>query len=187
MEKEYDLALDISRKKGMLDFSSILDEEKLLRLHPHWFVNDLTTENHYATAQLKDHATDEIFFLSFSLVFDGDATMTLVFEGNALQKIAFFKQNGHLHARVISEDSEEKAHQAVAKYQIDLWLRGIREYVRLYMTTTINTLFFRFIMNRVILTMNPSQRKICLMIFRFTLLEVFVILLIVIGYFVFIQ
>jgi hypothetical protein len=40
-------------------------------------------------------------------------------------------------------------------------------------------------MNRMVLTMNPSQQKICLMLIRFTFLEILVILLIVVGYFIF--
>ncbi len=38
-------------------------------------------------------------------------------------------------------------------------------------------------MNRFLIPMNPSQRKICIMIYRFTVLEVVVILSILLGYF----
>ena len=37
-------------------------------------------------------------------------------------------------------------------------------------------------MNRMVLQMNPSQRKICLMISKITVVEVVVIIVIVIGY-----
>ena len=66
---------------------------------------------------------------------------------------------------------------------LTLWLQSIRQYLRLYLKTTPNTLFFRFLMNKALLKMNPSQRKISLMIYRFTLLEIVVILIILVGYF----
>jgi hypothetical protein len=43
----------------------------------------------------------------------------------------------------------------------------------------------RVILNRILIPMNPSRRKICVMICRFTVLEEVVVLLIVIGYFFF--
>ncbi len=41
-------------------------------------------------------------------------------------------------------------------------------------------------MNRIILKMTPSQRKISLMLIRLTVVEIFVILLIVVGYVIFV-
>lgn len=187
MQKDYDLALEVTGKRRMPDFSSILDEEKLLRLHPHWFINDLKKEDHRVAARIKDHATGKHFVLTFSLVFDDKHIMKLAFENDVLLDMVFYDKNGVLHASVAYRDREGAESPTEDIYSINLWIRGIREYLRLYLTTSINTLFFRLIMNRVMLPMNPSQRKISVMIFRFTLLEIFVILLIVIGYVIFVQ
>jgi hypothetical protein len=67
-------------------------------------------------------------------------------------------------------------------FGLGLWLRGIREYLRLYLSNSPNTLFFRFLMNRVMLRMNPSQRKICIMIYKITVVEIILILVIIIGF-----
>ncbi len=63
-----------------------------------------------------------------------------------------------------------------------LWIRSIQEYLRIYATTTPYTVFFRLLMNRMVLQMDPSQRKICLMLTKITVVELVVILVIVIGY-----
>ncbi len=187
MEKDYALALEASEKRNPIDFNRFLDEEKLLRLHPHWVITQIKKENHRIAARIRDHATDDRFGLSFELVFYGANRMRLVFATDDLKEIDFFLKNKELHARVIYPDTEGALEAVEEKYNISLWLRGIREYIRLYLTTSINTLFFRLLMNRVILTMTPSQRKISMMLFRFTLLEILVILLIVIGYVIFVQ
>jgi hypothetical protein len=67
-----------------------------------------------------------------------------------------------------------------------LWLRSVKEYLRMYLTNSLNARVFRYIMNRVILKMTPSQRKISLMLIRLTVVEIFIILLIVVGYVVFV-
>lgn len=63
-----------------------------------------------------------------------------------------------------------------------LWIRAIKEYIRIYLKRTPATLFFRLLMNKMILKMDPSQRKICLMMAKITAVELLVILLIVIAY-----
>ena len=56
----------------------------------------------------------------------------------------------------------------------------------MYLKNTLNTVFFRYIMNKIILKMTPSQRKISLMLIRLTVVEIFVILLILVGYVIFV-
>ncbi len=67
------------------------------------------------------------------------------------------------------------------------WLTGIREYARLYMGSTLNTLLFRFLMNKMMLRMNPSQRKISMMLIKITLVEILVFIVIVAGYLMFMK
>ena len=63
-----------------------------------------------------------------------------------------------------------------------LWIRAIQEYLRLYATTTPQTLVFRGIMNSMMLKMNPSQRKITIMLTKITVIELLVTVIIVVGY-----
>ncbi|MFC1889660.1 hypothetical protein ACFL4G_07885 [Thermodesulfobacteriota bacterium] len=184
MKKEFDLSLNIDDVKILPDFGRIIDDEKLCRLHPHWFVNEPVTDKDRFTATIMDHATDESFTFSCSISFGGPSTDILkvtVLEG-PFRSLRFFVRGSRLFAEVtyLTARPDEKTES-----DLFLWIKSIREYLRIYIIRNPATLFFRVLMNRVILTMNPSQRKICLMLFRFTLLEVLVIILIVVGYVMF--
>lgn len=183
MQKEYDLALDLKGREVSRLFRRLFDAEKLLRLHPHWFIEEMKEEGGEVSARIKDHATETYFDIRFALVFRDPAGMALDFKHESLHAITLFNKNDRLYASVSGDMAE---HELDQRYDLGLWLRSIREYLRLFITTTPNTLFFRFIMDHAILKMNPSQRKVSLMILRFTALEILVIVLIVIGYVIFV-
>lgn len=163
--------------------------DRILHLHPNWFILEFNQDSnlnpnqggHWFTALLKDYATEENFTLTGLVNFDGPGNMLLdinLFE-EFDTRITFTVQDKRLHVRVQSPAELDPENPIL------LWIRAIREYLRLYFKTTLSTLFWRPVMNRMVLTMNPSQRKICLMLIRFTFLEILVILLIVVGYFIF--
>ncbi|WDP90874.1 MAG: hypothetical protein HUN04_14705 [Desulfobacter sp.] len=156
--------------------------DRILRLHPNWFILDFEREGDGFTARIKDYATEAESDLSGTMAFTGRGgqLIALTLDGEADTRICFFSKTGRLHVRL-----EARAEPAPTD-PVLLWIKAVREYLRIYLKTTPATLFWRLVMNRIILTMNPSQRKICLMIARFTLLEVLVILLIVIGYCIFV-
>lgn len=66
------------------------------------------------------------------------------------------------------------------------WLPSLREYYRLYESDGLKHRFWRLFMNRVMLTMNPAQRRTCSFIFKFTLLELLLIVVLLTAYFRFI-
>lgn len=97
--------------------------------------------------------------------------------------MVFERSQGKIVVRLVN-------HRAPAEpddFQLELWLRGIYGYLGLYTQSTPGRLINRAIINRFLIPMNPSQRKICIMIYRFTVLEVVVILLIVVGYLFFMR
>ncbi|MEF2144532.1 MAG: hypothetical protein V3573_03720 [Desulfovibrionaceae bacterium] len=75
---------------------------------------------------------------------------------------------------------------ADARKTMEYWLPSLREYYRLYESNSLKHRFWRMFMNRVMLTMNPAQRRICSFIFKFTLLELVFIGAVLIAYFKFI-
>lgn len=184
MQKEYDLALDLKNREVLSPFRRLFNAEKLLRLHPHWFIEEKQKCRDGFRARVKDHATETHLDIHFVLAFSGSSGMALDFKDASLHNITLFNKNGRLYASVSGDISEQELDQ---RYSLGLWLRSIREYLRLFITTTPNTIFFRFIMDHAILKMNPSQRKVSLMILRFTALEILVIVLIVIGYAIFVK
>lgn len=188
MQKEYDLTLPVQGKKKPLSLADLLSLETLLRLNPHWIVENLTEENGIFTAALKDHETDKPFQLTGSLSHPSAQTLELCFEQGDFQKIRLFPKENTFWAEVIyrsEEEPDQEPDEAVERLVV-LWIRSIKEYLRMYLKNTLNTVFFRYIMNKIILKMTPSQRKISLMLIRLTVVEIFVILLIVVGYVIFV-
>ncbi len=187
VEKTYDLGL--SPAAADLDIGAILDEERLLRLHPHWYVDSTAPQPDGLAADLRDHASDRAFSLVLRLETptDGDAggdrqrrpVMRLHLSGYRADELFFFVDRGR--ARVLVRYRADTV-DGDDEQDVLLWIRAIQEYLRLYTVTTLRTRFFRVLMNRMILSMNPSQRKICLMIAKVTAIELLVILILVLGY-----
>jgi hypothetical protein len=192
MEKIYDLKVSATEIEK-LDLSAILDEEKILHLHPHWTVEEQEVQDRNVSVLLQDYETDDEFRLGLRLDFNSSAAkdtedrqtvMCITLFDFAVEKILFFTEQDRMRVKI--SGSGDTIDEEVEK-SIFLWVRSIQEYMRLYTSSRPTVLFFRLIMNRMILRMNPSQRKICVMITKITLVEVLVIVIIVVGYFFFVQ
>lgn len=187
MQKEYDLNLPAHGKSKPLSLADLLSVETLLRLNPHWIVENLDEKNGTFTASFKDHETEKKFQLTGSLAFHDAQTLELSFDEGYYQKIRLFPREAGFWSEVIYRTAEEQQepNEDIERHVV-LWIRSIKEYLRMYLKNTPNTVFFRYIMNRIILKMTPSQRKISLMMIRLTVVEILVILFIVIGYVIFV-
>jgi len=182
MEKDYPLELSLAGDAPRPRIQDLLGGETLLRLHPHWFVETFTRERDRVSTRLRDYASEATFDLQYHVRGDRNGLPTLIFAKGPFQEIRFYDKDGMLYARVVSDQNITALEEA---FGLILWLRGIREYIRLYLTDSFNTRFFRILMNRVMLRMNPSQRKICIMIYKITVVEIILILAIIIGFIVF--
>ncbi len=178
--QEFDLGLKIPQD---FDLKPLFPEDRLLRLNPHWFITDFKKEHSLFSAEIEDYATREKFSLKGSIRYRDKASelMSLRLSGSLQQKIIFLEQDGILKAQIASSLNRIDDDDPLL-----LWIRGIREYIRLFLKLTPVTLFFRLLMNHMILKMNPSQRKISMMITKITAVEVLVIILIVVGYVIFV-
>jgi hypothetical protein len=191
MEKTYDLKIPVDRTRE-LDLSRILNEEKLLHLHPHWFVGECQEQDNGVIASLKDYETENEFQLGLSIDFtaskinesDSQAVMRISLSVFAVSEILFFSENDMMRVKITG--SGDVVEEEIEKSMF-LWIPAIQEYIRLYTSNKPTALFFRMIMNKMILQMNPSQRKICIMLTKITIVEVLVILVIVVGYVFFVQ
>jgi hypothetical protein len=175
MEKNYDLHLSPGQIEGA-GFWRKISAEKFFRLNPHWNIRKFISEDKEFSMQGMDHGSGEPVVLSGK--YDSDNRLEVQVSDCYWNRIVISRLNDTISARVFytREPSEDEERHVV------LWLRSIKEYLRLYLKTTPVTLFFRIIMDRIILQMNPSQRKISLMLIRITIVELFVILLIIVGY-----
>lgn len=185
MKKKYDLLLPATAAD--LDILKLLDENKLVRLHPHWFIEDEEHRDGILFVSLRDYATEQVFSLGLKLDLtpgpddpvDSRIIMRIILFDYGAKELLFFARQGktQVQVRYDGEQEDDKLEQDML-----LWIRSIQEYLRIYATTTPYTVFFRLLMNRMVLQMDPSQRKICLMITKITVVELVVILVIVIGY-----
>ena len=110
--------------------------------------------------------------------------MRISVSGFAVSEILFFSENDMMRVKITG--SGDVIEEEIEKSMF-LWIPAIQEYIRLYTSNKPTALFFRMIMNKMILQMNPSQRKICIMLTKITIVEVLVILVIVVGYVFFVQ
>jgi len=187
MEHFFDLYLPAGAAR--LNIPKILDEKKLVHLHPHWFVEDVVQENVGFLVSLRDYGTDKVFSLGLSLTSSpqegdpagADIIMRVSFHQFAVRELLLFIDPETKKTRLRICFTKEQFEESLEE-DILLWVRAIQEYLRLYLTTTPRTLFFRVMMNRMILQMNPSQRRICLMIAKITVIEIVVIIILVVGY-----
>lgn len=181
--EEVDLGLQ--ELPASFDLRSLFSGDRLLRFHPNWFVSDFQQQEAEPsfTATIKDYVTEEEFLLSGRFVFNRTDNELLLIQltGPADIGIFFLNRNNKLKVQISSKDKEIDPDDPLL-----LWIRAIKEYIRLYLKRTPVTLFFRVLMNKMVLKMDPSQRKICLMMAKITAVELLVILLIVIAYVVFV-
>lgn len=179
--QEFDLGLQLPDD---FNLEPLFPHDRLLRLHPHWFITDFKQDESSFSTEIKDYATEEEFSLTGTVVFpDAAGECMRIKLSNGLEKeIIFLIRDTVLKARVVSIDGPIDDNDPVL-----LWIRGIREYIRIFLKRTPANLFFRFLMNRMVLQMDPSQRKISMMIAKITVMEVLVIVLIVVGHVFFVQ
>ncbi|HHB77523.1 MAG TPA: hypothetical protein ENK84_13455 [Desulfobulbus sp.] len=184
-EQVLDLKLDPAAAVR-LDISAIMNEHKLVHLHPHWFVDEEERRGDMLFVQLRDYETDREFSLGLRLhVFPEQEEkgqhniMQIQLVDYGATELLFFTDQDKTRVRVRYSSQQEKKD---AEQEVLLWIRAIQEYLRLYTTTTPHTFFFRILMNKMMLQMNPSQRNICIMITKITIIELLVILILVVGY-----
>ena len=179
MQKDYNLELSFGAGRKDVAVNALLAGETLLRLHPHWFIEGFSREGDRITTDLRDYASEATFRLVYRMDSDRSGLPTLLFDEGPLHAMRFFFQDNVLFARVTSDQDLGRLEE---EFGLVLWLRGIREYLRLYLSRSLNTLVFRTLMNRMMLRMNPSQRKICVMIFKITVVEILLILAVIVGF-----
>jgi hypothetical protein len=180
MNREYDLYLPWDTAKTAEIFA-VVEDELFFRLNPHWIIDSFSSSSESYSVEITDHATGESVVLAGDIRRGQSGFPRISTNSDDWSSITFLERNGSLHAKVTySRTPSEEVEKPLV-----FWLRSIKEYLRLYTKTTINTLVFRFLMNRIILKMTPSQRKISLMLIRITILEILLILVILVGWFVF--
>ena len=182
MITEYKLELPSTTPKNTLNPIKNLTFERFLRLNPILIIKECEISGDDFSLALEDHETEEEFNLKGRINFSDPNNYRIEFDSGVYKSISIKPKGKELIAEVDYRDDEvsEKLDENTF-----LWLKSIREYLRLFLKNNLYNLFFRIIMDKIILTMTPSQRKISLMLYRITVVEILAILSILIGYFLF--
>lgn len=182
MIKEYDLFLPW-KDEAQNDVYELIQPEFFFRLNPHWAIPEFTITDGVYSFEAIDHDTKEPSCMEGEYRRDPGGQLIVETKKQIWQAISFMGKNGNLWAAVTytEEPSEEQEQHVV------FWLRSIKEYLRIQASNTLYSKMFRKVMDKVILPMTPSQRKICLMLLRLTALELLAIIVIVVGYFFFMR
>lgn len=154
-----------------------MDAMRIMRLNPHWHIDkkdgqyaidDILTDFEFSTDAVLSHTPERwsVRFPAAGLSISARRGS----DGNAELSYDFAARAGF---RMDAEKAENL---------IRYWLPSIREYYRLFENDSFKNRFWRFVMNRIMLTMNPTQRRICSFMFKLTVLEVVLITVLGIGF-----
>lgn len=157
-----------------------LKAKPLMRLNPHWHIQKPTTGSY----PVEDVLVETEFKTAPVLEFDGN-TFKATFNEIGLTLSARACEEGKNTA--LSFEVENKKDSAFtaedAARTMQYWLPSLREYYRLHESNSIKHRCWRFFMDKVMLTMNPTQRRISGFMFKLTVLECLLIVILGVGWF----
>lgn len=161
-------------------FWESLRQMTLMRLNPHWHMSK--SEN--GAYPVEDVLVESEFNVTPELDFAGE-TFTASFPEIGLTLSARSCEKGANTALSFDITPDKGAPFTVedARRTMQYWLPSLREYYRLYESNSLKHRTWRFLMNKVMLTMNPTQRRICGFMFKLTVLECLLILILGVGWF----
>ncbi|KAB1443054.1 hypothetical protein [Pseudodesulfovibrio senegalensis] len=159
------------------DFWSRLDAMTVMRLNPHWHI-DAEGEAY----EVEDILSQTKFKTRPGIAVQG-GLYTIEFAGTGMRIAARKNDKGNTDLSYRYEHGvaagldPEKAESAMR-----FWLPSLREYYRLFTSDSTRNRFWRLFMNKVMLKMNPTQRRICSFMFKLTLLEMLLIVILGVGF-----
>lgn len=163
-----------------VSFWDNLTEKTLMRLNPHWHI-EKNTESGFP---VEDVLVESEFNTLPMLTSNGD-TFKATFKEIGLTLMARKCEDGANTALSFSMDSNRSSNFSTedAARTMQYWLPSIREYYRLHESNTFKLRAWRFFMDKVMLTMNPTQRRISGFMFKLTVLECLLIVILGVGWF----
>lgn len=159
-------------------FWNNLDARTLMRLNPHWHVEKDKGSGH----PVEDVLVETSFTIAPELE-AGDGVFTARFPEIGLTLSARSSENGANTDFAFSVEPDRPLTAEDAARTMQYWLPSLREYYRLHQSDSFKHRAWRFFMNKVMLTMNPTQRRITGFMFKLTVLECLLILILGVGWF----
>ncbi|WP_154655436.1 hypothetical protein [Maridesulfovibrio hydrothermalis] len=160
-------------------FWKSLKAKTLMRLNPHWHL-DKKTE---AGTPVEDMLVDKKFLSEPILSFEQNI-FKADFPETGLSISARMDDNGGSTSLRydFTPVADSKFTTEDAQKTVQYWLPSLREYYRLHQSNSVKHRFWRFFMDKIMLTMNPTQRRICSFMFKLTMLEILFVTALIIGW-----
>ena len=154
--------------------------KRLMRLNPHWHIE----KDKGAGYPVEDVLVGAEFRTAPELEFDG-RTFTAGFPEIGLSLSARSSEGGGNTDVSFSVDAGTSGPFSAedAARTMQYWLPSLREYYRLHEADSLKHRAWRFFMDKVMLTMNPAQRRISGFMFKLTVLECLLIVILGVGWF----
>jgi hypothetical protein len=158
--------------------------ERLMRLNPHWHIEaEEGSEPEDPRRAVEDILVEKAFATTPKLSFDGQLFQARFSEiGLTLMARSLEGGAGTALSYSYSPVADSDFTATNADKTMRYWLPSVREYYRLYQKDTINYRLWRLFMNRVMLTMNPGQRRTCGFMLKVTVLEIVLIVALIVGW-----
>lgn len=152
----------------------------LMRLNPHWHI-----EKHKGDAYPVEDVLVASEFRTEPELTAEENGFTARFPEIGLTLKARSADNGENTDFCFTMDKETDAAFSAedAARTMQYWLPSLREYYRLHEADSFKHRSWRFFMNKVMLTMNPTQRRISGFMFKLTVLECLLIVILGVGWF----
>ncbi|WP_319467336.1 hypothetical protein [uncultured Pseudodesulfovibrio sp.] len=160
-------------------FWNKIRSKTLMRLNPHWHVD----KDKGSGFPVEDVLVESEFKTYPTMEFEGE-TFKVNFPEIGLSLSARTCEDGKNTALSFSKEKNDSAFTAEdAARTMQYWLPSLREYYRLHESNSLKHRCWRFFMDKVMLTMNPTQRRICGFMFKLTVLECLLIVILGVGWF----
>jgi len=156
-----------------------ITSKTLMRLNPHWHI----AKKNGAGYPVEDVLTEADFNTTPEIEFDGEAFRAR-FPEIGLTLAACSRKDGintALSYDIIPVDNGSFTSEDAGR-TMQYWLPSLREYYRLHKANSLKNRFWRFFMDKVMLTMNPTQRRISGFMFKLTVLEALFIVILGVGW-----
>lgn len=162
------------------NFWKKLNSKTLMRLNPHWHV-----EKDKGHGFPVEDVLVETEFTTYPKLTAEQNTFSAYFPEIGLTIAARSCDDGTNTAVrfTMDKDAPTSFTNEDAARTMQYWLPSLREYYRLHESNSFKHRCWRFFMDKVMLTMNPSQRRISGFMFKLTILECLLIVILGVGWF----
>ncbi len=175
-------------------FDQLCHIEKVFRLNPHWTVQRFAVSpvrklqpGSVIEAELVDYATSETYRLRGTCTsFEAPKRLTLEYRESSKRETKFCVSEADTGSRITVEevygDEENEKRLQWHRNQLDFWLRSIIAYLKLQAAAGIKARVTRWFMDRFWIPATPSGRRISIIVFKLSLVELVLIVAIIVGW-----